>query len=51
MMGVGNELVRPQLPPGQELDGEHLNKIFTQRSVWLVPSEKLEVEDQLEDEV
>ena len=40
-MGLGNEFVKPQLPAGQELTGEHVNKIFTQRSVWLLPSEKL----------
>ena len=40
-MGVGNDLVVPQLTSGQELTGEYISKIFTQRTVWLVPSEKL----------
>ena len=42
MMGVGNELVQPQLSAGEELSGGYINKIFTQRSIWLVPSENLE---------
>jgi hypothetical protein len=41
LMGVGNDLVVPQLTSGQELTGEYISKIFTQRTVWLVPSEKL----------
>ena len=40
-MGVGNDLVKPQMTAGQELTGEFISKIFTQRSVWLVPTEKL----------
>ena len=40
LMGVGNVLVKPQMTAGQELTGVR-SKIFTQRSVWLVPTEKL----------
>ena len=49
MMGVGNELVKPQLAAGEELTGGNINKIFTQRSVWILPSEKLD--DLCKDEV
>ena len=49
MMGVGNELVKPQLAAGEELTGEYINKIFTQRSLWILPSEKLD--DLCKDEV
>ena len=41
MMGVAHGLVKPQMPTGQELTGEMLSKIFTQRTIWLVPSENL----------
>ena len=40
--GIGNEVVEPQLCPGQELTGDVLNRIFTQRTVWLLPVVKLE---------
>lgn len=52
MMGVGNELVNPQLPAGQELTGEYVNEISTQRPLWLLPSEKLgQLNDLSENEV
>ena len=41
MMGVGSELVAPNLCEGQELSGEVLNKVFTQRTVWLLPEENM----------
>ena len=41
MMGIGNELVEPQLTSGQSLSGEMISKIFTQRTVWLLPCESL----------
>ena len=49
MMGVSSELVKPQLAAGEELTGEYINKIFTQRSIWLLPSENLD--DLCKDEV
>ena len=49
-MGVGGDLVEPMLAAGQHLNGEILSKIFTQRTVWLVPKEKLSV-DELQEEV
>lgn len=50
MMGVGGDLVEPMLSAGQTLNGEILSKIFTQRTVWLVPKEKL-CEYELQEEV
>ena len=41
MMGVAHGLVKPQMSTGQELTGEMLSKICTQRTIWLVPSENL----------
>ena len=41
MMGVGSELVAPNLCEGQELSGDVLNKVFTQRTVWLLPEENI----------
>lgn len=41
MMGMGSELVEPGLTPDQELDGEVISRIFSQRTVWLLPSEVL----------
>lgn len=41
MVGVGGDFVEPMLSAGQTLNGEILSKIFTQRTVWLVPKEKL----------
>lgn len=38
MMGMGNELVEPQLTSDQTLTGEMINRIFTQRTIWLLPS-------------
>ena len=38
MMAVGSQLVNPTLANGQTLNGDSMNKIFTQRTVWLVPS-------------
>ena len=32
MMGVGSELVEPNLCEGQEHSGDVLNKVFTQRT-------------------
>lgn len=40
-MGVGSELVAPNLYEGQELSGDVLNKVFTQRTVWLLPEENI----------
>lgn len=41
VIGVGNELVAPNLMQDQCLDGERLSKLFTQKIVWLVPSIKV----------
>lgn len=50
--GCGKRTCQPQLAAGQELTGEYINKIFTQRSVWLLPSEELgQLDDLSEDEV
>lgn len=35
MMGVGNELVEPHLTSDQELCGDMIARIFTQRTIWL----------------
>jgi hypothetical protein len=45
MMGMGNELVEPQLTPEQSLTGELISKIFTQRTVWLLPSTPIVLSD------
>ena len=39
MLGVGSDLVEPQLATGQHLNGELLSKIFCQKTIWLVPKE------------
>jgi hypothetical protein len=36
MMGMGNELVE-QLTSNQTLTDEKINRIFTQRTIWLLP--------------
>ena len=41
MMGMGLELVEPGLTPDQELNGEVISRIFSQKTVWLLPSEVL----------
>lgn len=41
MMGMGLELVEPALTPDQELNGEVISRIFSQKTVWLLPSEVL----------
>ena len=38
MMGMGNELIEPQLRSGQTLSGEMINRVITQRTIWLLPS-------------
>ena len=53
MMGVGSELVAPNLCEGQELSGDVLNKVFTQRTVWLLQAENIyndssDVEDSIQ---
>lgn len=50
MMGVGGDLVELMLSAGQTLNSEILSKIFTQRTVWLIPKEKL-CEYELHEEV
>ena len=40
-MGMGLELVEPGLTPDQELNGEVISRIFSQKTVWLLPSEVL----------
>ncbi len=45
MMGMGNELVEPQLTTEQSLSGELISKIFTQRTVWLLPSKSISLSD------
>ena len=42
-LGVGNELVEPNIMPDKSLDGERLTRLFSQRIVWLVPSINLQV--------
>ena len=49
MLGVGSDLVEPQLATGQHLNGELLSKIFCQKTIWLVPKEKLSFDDQKEE--
>ena len=39
-MGVGNDLVEPNLM-GKKLDGEKISKLFSQKTVWLLPKEDL----------
>ena len=34
---MGNELVEPQLTAGQQLTAEVIGKVFTQRTIWLLP--------------
>ena len=41
MMGMGSELVEPGLTPDQELNGEMISRIFSQRTVWLLPNQVL----------
>ena len=38
---MGNELVSPNLMPDQTMTGERLGKLFTQRTVWLIPNKKV----------
>ena len=38
VVGIGNELVAPNLMADQCLDGERLSKLFTQKTVWLIPN-------------
>ena len=40
MLGVGNDLVEPNLM-GKKLDGEKLSKLFSQKTVWLLPENDL----------
>jgi hypothetical protein len=40
MLGVGNDLVAPNLA-GSKLDGEKISKLFSQKTVWLVPETDL----------
>lgn len=49
MLGVGSDLVEPQLATGQHLNGELLSKIFCQKTIWLVPKEKLSFDYQKEE--
>lgn len=41
MMGMGSELVEPGLTPDQQLNGEMISRIFSQRTVWLLPNQVL----------
>ncbi|XP_028411996.1 uncharacterized protein LOC114534729 [Dendronephthya gigantea] len=50
MMGIGNELVEPQLTSDQTLTGEMLNRIFTQRTIWLLPCVPLTTYDDDDDD-
>ena len=38
---MGNELISPNLMPDQTMTGERLGKLFTQRTVWLIPNKKV----------
>ena len=40
MLGVGNDIVEPNLM-GKKLDGEKLSKLFSQKTVWLLPEKDL----------
>ena len=39
-MGVGNDLVAPNLM-GKKLDLEKMSKLFSQKTVWLLPEDDL----------
>lgn len=41
MMGMGSELVEPGLTPDQELNAEIISRIFSQKTVWLLPNQVL----------
>ncbi len=42
MMGMGDKLMEPQLTPEQSFNWRELiSKIFTQRTVWLLPSKSI----------
>ena len=41
MMGMGTELVKPCLTPDQDLNGDMISRIFSQKTVWLLPYESL----------
>ena len=47
MMAVGNQLVNPTLSNGQTLNGESMSRIFTQRTVWIVPSSNIETKEKV----
>ena len=38
---VGNDLVSPNLMPNQTMNGERLGKLFTQKTVWLIPNKNV----------
>ena len=42
-MGIGSELVAPNLMASQCLDGERLSKLFSQKTVWILPSVEIQV--------
>ena len=46
MMAVGSQLVQPNLANDQTLNGESISKIFTQRTIWLVPSSNITLTSQ-----
>ena len=38
---MGTELVEPCLTPDQDLNGDMISRIFSQKTVWLLPYESL----------